>query len=129
MLPVTLAALPEIFICAIPGEMLAGFRKTKPLPPPVKELAVIDSAAKFPNASRITRVPGAFVVDAAFAAMTPLAMFDADCPPTVATVVAACVPVTSPESGMFGKAGTGIVPLRFVAATELALPAVVAFND
>src|SRR5271163_564644 len=77
---------------------LAEFKFVNPPPSPAKELAVIAPAAKLPDPSRITMVPGVFVLVAEMAALAAPATFAADCPPTLETTVAPCVPTTSPES-------------------------------
>ena len=61
-----------------------------------ERLAVMVPAEKLPDPSRFTMVFMVLVEVAAFAATAPLATFAAVCPPTVATTVALCVPVTSP---------------------------------
>jgi hypothetical protein len=53
---------------------------------------------KFPPLVRFTIVLGVFALVAALARTTPEATLAAVCPPTVATVVAFCHPVTSPAS-------------------------------
>ena len=73
--------------------------------------APLAPAEKLPPASRITIVPGVLALVAAFAATEALATLVAACPPTRATTVAVCVPVTSPPR----------LPVRL-----LAVPAVVA---
>ena len=51
-------------------------------------VAVIVPAEKFPLASRLTMALPVLRFEAALAAMAPLAMLAADCPPTVETTVA-----------------------------------------
>jgi len=58
--------------------------------------AVIVPAEKLPEASRLTMVFAVLALVAALAAVVADATLAAVCPPTVATTVAPCVPVTSP---------------------------------
>jgi len=55
-----------------PPVMALAERLVKPAPPPVKLVAVMLPAEKFPLASRATIVPGALVLVAALAALAPL---------------------------------------------------------
>jgi hypothetical protein len=57
---------------------------------------LINPAAKLPFASRFTIVLAVSRLVAAFASTVAAATLAADCPPTVLTIVALCVPVTSP---------------------------------
>jgi hypothetical protein len=59
---------------------------------------LIKPAAKLPLASRLTIVLAVSRLVAAFASTVAAATFAADCPPTVLTTVALCVPVTSPDN-------------------------------
>jgi hypothetical protein len=77
-------------------------------------VAVIVPAAKLPEASRFTIVLPVLTFVALLAAAVAEAIFAAVAPPTVATAVELCVPVTSPESE----------PVKFVAL--LAVVALVA---
>ena len=61
-------------------------------------VAVTVPAEKFPDPSRFTIVLGVSALVAALAALAPPATFAAVTPPTVATAVALCVPITSPAS-------------------------------
>ncbi len=64
--------------------------------PPLKLFAVTVPALKFPNPSRRTRVLGVFAAVAALTEVTVAATEDAVFPLIVETIVAPCVPVTSP---------------------------------
>jgi hypothetical protein len=86
---VAVAALPEILIAAVPAVKLAGFKFVTAPPSPESARAVMVPAAKLPEASRKTIAPGTLVLVAALAALTPAATLAADCPPTLATAVAA----------------------------------------
>lgn len=63
---------------------------------PIK-FAVIVPAAKLPEASLLTIADAVFRLVAELAEVAPLATFAALTPPTEATTVADCVPVTSPD--------------------------------
>ena len=89
-----------------------------PAPPPANSVALIVAPVKFPFTSRRTSVPGVLAATAAFARIAALARFAALTPPTFATTVAPCVPVTSPSKA----------PLKSTASSALkAVVAVAAF--
>jgi hypothetical protein len=77
-------------------------------------LAVMVPAAKLPEPSLFTIVETVLVLVAALARTVAEATLEAVCPPTEATDVADCVPVTSPDK----------LPVKFVEVVE-----VVAFPD
>jgi hypothetical protein len=68
-----------------------------PVTLPVK-FAVIVPAVKLPDPSRLTIVDAVFALVAPLARLAPVATLAAVTPPTLATTVAPCVPVTSPLS-------------------------------
>jgi hypothetical protein len=100
---------------SVPALILVAFRPVTLAPLPLKPEAVIVPAEKLPLASRLTRAPGVLASVALLAAAAPLATLLALRPPTEATTVAPCVPVTSPASE----------PLKLVAL--VAVVALVAF--
>ena len=97
-------------------------RLLKPLPLPEKLLAVIVPAAKLPLPSRLTMVLAVLALVAALAALAPAATLAADCPPTVETTVAPCVPVTLPANEpekLFAVVAVAALPLMLMFAVPV----------
>ena len=95
---VAVAALPLMLMAAVPALKFAGFKLVRPEPLPLKLAAVMVEPEKLPEASRSTIVLAEDALVAALAARAPRPRWPPFCPPTLATTVAPCVPVTSPVS-------------------------------
>src|SRR5579862_6875936 len=87
------------FAAATPPTVTTVFVPDGPVTSPPSVTAPTTAPGMLPFASRKTSVPGVGCVVAAFAKFTPPATLAALTPPTNETIVAACVPVTSPASG------------------------------
>ena len=93
--PVKAPVAPVMLPATLPVTLPVTLPTTLPLTLPAR-LAVMVPAEKSPEASRLTRVAAVLALVAALAAAAPAATLAALRLPTVATVVAPWVPVTSP---------------------------------
>ena len=104
----------------------AAATPVKPEPSPVKAVAVTVPADKFPLASRFTMVFGVFAVVAAFARSSAAWTLAAVEPPTLATTVVSCEPVTSPARLPVKLAALPLtLPVTLPESGPLKLPVVV----
>jgi hypothetical protein len=116
------ATLVNIALATVPVSDAAG-TFTNPAPLPVKFVAVTMPAEKLPLASRFTIVLAVSALVAPLAATVPVATADAICPPTTATTVDPCVPVTPPDKNPEKlSAVVAVVALVAVAALPIKLP-------
>ena len=85
-------------------------------------------ALKLPEPSRLTIVDSVFVSVAVLAKLTPVATFAEVTPPTLATTVAPCVPVTSPTRGpvkLVAEVAVEALPVRLPVTLPVKLAAMV----
>ena len=83
---------------------------------------VITPAWKLPLGSLFTRVAAVGLLVAASAMAAALATADAEAPPTLLTMVADCVPLTSPDSEPVNEAALVAAPCKFPMNVPVVMP-------